>query len=353
MAWNFHNIHFHVAMYGAWLGVRPNVVPLSGDAYSPNADLPRQLRIHFWTPARTAGAIFIVDNMLPCLREETAQLGLQWNITHGERLPEDAVDWLICFKATPPPGAAPGQPRKVMLICDQAEVHWKDLPSFDEVVSTSSEPFSWVVAWRHRKVFYIAEAEPERHLAFGEENLKRPIAEREPVLLWHGGPHSLPALQALRPALEDWAARRDATLHVICGREAEREERWGNLTVRWFPWSEEQVRRSAAVSRLGIVPAKRRLKLSWLKPASRVRCLYAQGVPAIGDGRTPDVVDFARRFGSPVACGPREWGRQLERLWDDTDELQRLAEAGHAEVRNRFTTRIAARKWIRYFAWPR
>jgi hypothetical protein len=350
MAWNTHNIGFHLAMYSSYWGLHRDIISIPGEALKDMTTESSGLRVHFWTPGVTAGSMFIVDNVMPRIQAEADRLNFKWTVTQGPDLPKHEVDRLICFKATPPAHKIVGNPQKIMLICDQAEVHWKDLPTFDEIVTTSSKPFARVVAWRHAKVFFISEFEPDEHLAFGEENLATSVADRENVLLWHGGKHSLMALEAMRPVLESWARTNSARLHVVCGPEPERRENWGPLEVCFFPWSPEQMRRSAKVARLGIVPAKRRLKLSWLKPASRVRCLYALGVPAIGDRRAPDVQEFNKPFGGPSASGHPQWRSQLQKLWNDPAELQRLATAGHVQVQKSGTAEIAARKWIRFLA---
>jgi hypothetical protein len=147
--------------------------------------------------------------------------------------------------------------------------------------------------------------------------------------------------------LERWAESADVQLHVISGQRQPREERWGNLTVHFFPWSKRQLFSSAARARLGIVPARHGLKRSWLKPASRVRCLCALGVPTVGDSQVPDTVDFMSRFGGPLARQQQEWSQALETLWNNKGALHQLAVAGHTAVAHEFSTEHTARQWIR------
>jgi hypothetical protein len=92
------------------------------------------------------------------------------------------------------------------------------------------------------------------------------------------------------------------------------------------------------------------VKLSWLKPASRVRCLFALGVPAIGDDRVPDTVDFMAAFDGPLAGRARAWLDALTGLWNDAGALSRLAASGHAAVAEQFSTGRTARQWLRFIA---
>jgi glycosyltransferase involved in cell wall biosynthesis len=92
--------------------------------------------------------------------------------------------------------------------------------------------------------------------------------------------------------------------------------------------------------------------LSWLKPGSRVRCLYSLGVPAIGDARVPDAAEFLGEFGGPVASSASSWARLPTELWNSPEKLQQLAAAGHAAVAHGHSTRQTARQWIRYFSQP-
>ena len=87
--------------------------------------------------------------------------------------------------------------------------------------------------------------------------------------------------------------------------------------------------------------------VSWLKPASRVRCLYALGVPAVGDSRVPDVTNFMSGFGGPMARQEEEWSQAIQKLWDNKGALQEIAVAGHTAVAREFSTEHTARQWIR------
>jgi hypothetical protein len=344
-------LRFHIALYAAYLGIRRGRFgEISKAPLAANEALPEKLKAFFWTPADTAGANAIVHDMLPSLTRLARERAPGWKIQAGASLPEQPVDWLIAFKAVPDPARVGGQPRQVLLICDQAEVFWDRLREFDAIVATSSRPFASLLATKHRRVTFISESEPPDYLAFGKKNLATPPAARRNVLLWHGGYYSQDALIELRPELIKWAEQPEAQLHVVSGQAGLRVEKWGALTVNFFPWSKAQLQRSAAVARLGFVPARFSLKKNWLKPASRVRCLYALGVPAIGDDRVPDVADFMAAFNGPLAGRSRRWLVVLTELWNDGAGLARFAASGHAVVAEKFSTEQTARQWLRYLA---
>jgi len=288
--------------------------------------------------------------MLPTLRKEIANAGLAWKVESSEQLPSEPVDWQVCFKAAPDRDKIVGQPRKVFLICDMKHYFWEGLRRFDAVVVAPSRTMAAMIGFGHRDVSFLGESEPLDYVAWGEGNLKTSPADRGNVLLWHGGKWTLPPLLDMRPDLERFAATRDVELHVVSGQDEAREENWGPLAVKFLPWSKEQLFASATRARLGFVPAKSSVRLSWLKPASRVRCLYALGVPAIGDLRAPDVVDFLGEFGGPSAGDARAWSRQLATIWDAPETLGNLAVAGHDAVRERHSTLQTARQWLRYFS---
>lgn len=351
MKLDFHNLQFHLAMYAGRFGLsRGKVIPLSSAPIESADSIPKRMRIFFWVPNETPGAMVIIDNVLPQLRCDIASLGLNWEVDRGSELPTQEVDWLICFKAVPDLAKVAGTPRRVLLICDQAEVFWGDVRIFHEVIATSSMQFASLMAWTSGITYFISESEPKAHLDFGQEVLESSAEAKGEVLLWHGGPHSLKSLYDLKPVLVKWAETHQACLHIVCGRIERKRERWGQLEVSYFPWSEKQLKESASKGRLAIIPAISRLKHSWLKPPSRVRCCYALGVPAIGDERVPSVVSFCRPFGGPMASSSKDWFSELSRLWDDSAELKRLARAGHREVRANHSTDLTARKWIRYLA---
>jgi glycosyltransferase involved in cell wall biosynthesis len=344
-------LRFHLGLYAAFSGLRRGKFSeISTAAIEPDEIAPKKLKVFFWTPVLTPGANVIVHDMLPCLTRLARATAPGWEIRAGAELPPDEVDWLVCFKAVPPPEKIRGKPRLALLICDQAELFWDSLRGFDEIVATSSRAFAGLLGLKHPRVTFIPESEPPEYISFGVGNLCVAPAARGDVLLWHGGNYSQDALNDLRPALGKFAEQTCAQLHVISGKDGPRVENWGALAVNFFPWSKEQLLRSAAQARLGFVPARCSVKLSWLKPASRVRCLFALGVPAIGDDRVPDTVEFMAGFDGPLAGRRRAWLDALTGLWNDAPALARLAASGHAKVAEEFSTGRTARQWLRYIA---
>jgi len=342
---------FYGALYAARLGAgQQRYTEIKKARLSSEEARSEKLRVYFWTPVDSPGAGVIVHDMLPTLRDEIDSLGLKWRLETSDRLPDKEVDWLICFKAVPNGDAIVGHPRKVFLICDIKHYLWNRLKEFDFVMVAPARSMAAMIGLGHPHVFFLGESEPIDYLKFGQKNLSTPPAERGNVLMWHGGKWSLPPLLELRPELERFAETRKVELHVISGQEVAREEAWGKLLVRFLPWSKKQLRESAAQARLGLIPAKRSLRLSWLKPASRVRCLYSLGVPTIGDGRAPDVKDFLQEFGGPSATISQAWADRVASLWDDSEELLRLSVAGYATVSGQHSTLHTAQQWIRFLS---
>lgn len=346
----FSKARFYFALYSTRAGIGPSRFAEIGKEPLASTDpRPDRLRAYFWTPLKSPGANVIVHDMLPTLNEEIQAAGLSWEVAAGEELPSEPVDYLVSFKAVPDGGKIVGNPRKVFLICDMKHYFWSGLREFDHVVVAPSRAMASLLAKGHSRVSFLGESEPLEYVNFGLSNLDTPPDQRGDVLMWHGGSWSLGALSDLRETLEEFARGRSVELHAIGGQQPEREEQWGDLKVKFFPWSKQQLFDSAAQARLGLVPARRSVRLSWLKPASRVRCLYSLGVPAIGDGRTQDLAEFLAEFGGVSASDPAEWGRLLAETWDSSDRLAKLASAGHAAVAERYSTRQTARQWIRFF----
>lgn len=339
-------LRFHLALY------RTRLLPLprlpQPPAMPPERPIPGTRRVCFWTPDDTAGANVIVHDIMPALRSAAAQHAPGWTITAGQTIPEGQLDALICFKAVPSPEARLRASQSILLICDQAEVFWRDIPGFDSVVATSAEPFAALLSRRHTRVTFIPESEPLDYIESGATNLRLTPSQRPPELVWHGGHYSLGALLGIRPQLERWAKGREAILHIISGGAPASEERWGELRVHRSPWSKAHLKQVATRVRLGIIPARPSLKNSWLKPASRVRCLYALGVPAIGDSRVPDVCHFAAACRAPIAGTDAEWLLRLEELWNDPTELDALAVRGHRAVADGWSANQTAFRWLRY-----
>lgn len=339
-------LRFHLALYATRLLPPPAVsnVPHA----LPDCPLVGNRRIFFWTTRDNAGANVIVHDIMPALLAEAARHAPGWAISAGATIPDGNFDALISFKAIPPPEARRRAQQSILLICDQAEKYWGEIPGFDSVVATSSEPFAALLGRRHPRVAFIPESEPLDYIESGASHLRLPPSQRPRELIWHGGHYSLGALLGLREQLERWAKGREVTLTIVSGGSPASEERWGELRVQRMPWSKENLKQAAARARLGLIPARPSLKSSWLKPASRVRCLFALGVPAIGDSRVPDVRQFAAASQAPVAGSDAEWLRCLSELWDNASELDALAVRGHRAVADGWSAQRTAIRWLRH-----
>jgi Glycosyl transferases group 1 len=306
---------------------------------------PQPLRIHFWAPRPWFSTVIHVDRVMPPLRERAAALGLPWQITSGDRLPETPVDWLLCLKGVPPAEACPVG-RTVLLVPDDADRVWGSLQRFGHVVSVTSQTLASLLGAVHPRVWFMEETESPEWIEGGRRAIERmPPSHRPPLLLWHGTRKSLDGLWPLRPALETFARETAVELAVLTNG-ADRTETWGNLRVRHVAWSLEALAALAAEARLGIVPARSTPADSHLKNAGRLRRLFAAGCPAIGDSRVADVVEFSHFCGAPVAQTPGEWLAALRQLWREPARLDEIARRGHAQVGRHFSTERTAAQWL-------
>ena len=326
---------------------------LTGQFLATPADLPRrvntqeQLSIHFWTPHAWPSTVIHVDRILPQLRLEASGLGLQWKITSGPELPRHPVDWLICLKAVPPSRNHAAQ--TVLLFPDDADRVWRQLQRFDHIIVPSSPVLASLIGSQHQRVWFMEETEAIDAIALGESAIEQlPPSKRTPILLWHGLREGLDGLFPLRDTLDAFAQKTDTKLVVVTNR-AETTEQWGALSVRYVAWSPQTLAAMASQARLGIVPARPTLANSYLKSAGRVRRLFALGCPAIGDARSPDVVDFSRACDVPSATTPAEWLTALRQLWREPARLDEAVRCGHALVRERYSAPRTARQWISFF----
>lgn len=309
----------------------------------------RPMTIYFWSPNPWFSTVVHVEQVLPRLRERTADLGLSWRIMSGSRLPEAHVDWLLCLKAVPPAHLCPVE-RTVLLLPDDADRVWGRLDRFGHVVSVTSRTLASLLGAVHPCAWFMDETETPEWIDRGRRALSEaPPGGREPLLLWHGTKESLDGLRALRPALETFARETEVELAVLTEGRA-RSERWGRLRVRRVEWSLEALATLASQARLSIVPARPTLADSYLKNAGRLRRLFAAGCPAIGDSRVQDVVEFAGGCGAPVAETCDEWLAALRRLWHDPARLDEVARRGHSLVQERYSTDRTVAQWIWFFS---
>ena len=315
----------------------------------PHALVRRPLRIYFWSPRFQPSTVINFERVLPLLREQAAALGLPWHINSGMRLPETPVDWLLCLKAVPKAGHCPTE-RSVLLIPDDADRVWGRLRRFGHIVATSSQTLASLLGTVHPRVWLVEETESANCIAQGESALEHmPPSNRASLLVWHGMRFSLDGLYELRPALERFASETAVELAIVTNLPASTEQ-WASLRVRYVPWSSEALAAWSAQARLGIVPARPTVTDSYLKPATRLRCLFAHGCPAIGDSRSPDAAAFCEACGVPAANTADEWLAVLRQLWQQPSRLDEIARRGHALVRQHYCSTRAATQWLCFFA---
>ena len=311
-------------------------------------DVSRVKRIHFLVPGHQneAGAKIIVHDVYPELAKLVKKLKLPWVISVSPNEPKYQIDLLICFKCLPKEQIK-NKRKTILLICDQAEIFWRTIKSFDYIVASSSEAFASLVSQKNRNTFFISESETVGNIKIGKQNLKLLPSKREPTILWHGGKYSMDALIRLKPLLENFASRSKLKLVIITGKGKKTSYRWGKIEVEQIPWSNKTLINQVSKARLGIIPARESLRMSFLKPASRIRLFYALGTPAIGDGRVPDVKKFMGNFHGPFAKKDGEWLHLIEKLWE-SKELDKIAAKGWKSVSQSYSTRQTAIQWVNF-----
>lgn len=341
------SLRFHRALRAQYAGrVHGPFRPVPADAVGTCDGKP--LRIHFWTPHAWFSSIIHVERVVPLLRERAAALGLPWQITFGDRLPEGPPDWLLCLKGIPPASACPVE-RTVLLIPDDADRAWGHLKRFGHVMSVTSRTLASLLGSVHPRVWFMDETESPEWIEGGRRALDHTApSKRRPLLFWHGTRNSMLGLRPLRPVLETFARETAVELVMLTGEE-EKTAQWGHLRVRHVAWSPENLAAWAAQARLSIVPARPTLADSYLKNAGRLRRLYGAGSPAIGDARVADVAEFSKACGAPVAQTPDEWLGALRLLWNEPVRLDEIARRGNTLVRERFSTVHTAAQWLWFF----
>jgi len=312
-----------------------------------------KLKIYFYAPLNargknSAGTEVVILGMYHELQKKIKLFSLPWDLVFSNSYPKNKVDYLICFKSHPPKDLI-GNPKIILSICDEGENFWNYLDQFEAVVVSSSRPFYNLVKKNNPNTFFIGEAESEKNISAGLENLKKLPSTKLNNLYWHGGPNSLSGLLPLKPYLIELAKKYSIYLYIVSGHKPEHHYKWGSLTVIHRPWSTNNMKVTARKCALGFIPSRGTLRTSFLKPASRIRALYALGVPAIGDSRVPDVVEFASHFGGPLAKNPKEFIEKIEIFFNNPKRLNEISLKGHETVSKKYHNKLAANQWINFF----
>lgn len=316
---------------------------------SPSVDLNllKNKRIHFWVPHNTAGAQFILLEVIPKLIDRLIAQGAELDITISDCFSDDSYDLVFSFKEPCPEHIRAG--KKVLVICDEIDRLWPQLDRFDAVVCTSSYELSELIRRKVKKyVHFVPEIEPEVLLKVGE---KRSVecSNKNSSIFWHGGPYTLQELVDMTPF---FAKLRDSidfeSLEIVCGEGVKPPELSSYPWIRVAPWSRGNLIKVSEKCRLAILPARKSLRNSYLKPATRVRCSYALAIPAVGDCRVPEVVRLSSSLGMPVIDFSDEDSavQSISKLWRDGERLTDAASNGHIYVKTHHSVDAALSAWV-------
>jgi glycosyltransferase involved in cell wall biosynthesis len=312
-----------------------------------------KLKIFFYSPLNargknSAGTQIVIIDMLFELQKKIKSSAIPWKIAFSNDPPKDKVDYLVCFKCFAPENLI-GNPKIILSICDEGENFWLSLGKFHAVVVSSSLTFFNLIRKKNKNTFYISEAESEEYVDFGLKNLKKLPSTKLYNLFWHGGQNSLSGLFPLKPFLIELAKKYPLNLYIVSGFKPKCQYNWGSITIIHYPWSKQNMKTCARKCALGIIPSRGTIRTSFLKPSSRVRALYALGVPTIGDSRVPDVVEFASHFGGPLSRTPKEFIKKIEMLFNNPKMLNKISLKGHETVSKKYHNKLSANQWINFF----
>ena len=307
-------------------------------------------RIHFWVPHRTAGANFILWETIPKVIGRLLNHNIDVEITISDSISDAPYDLIFSFKEKFPDYVQ--GVRKILVICDEIDRLWPHLDEFDSVVCTSSFELAELIQSRVECVYFLPEIEPDEILLAGRRRLMNRPNRLANSVLWHGGPYTLRELEILLPF---FSKLREVvgfeSLEIVSSNGALPSALSAYPWIRSTPWSRENLIKVSQYCRLAILPARKSLRNSYLKPASRVRCCYALGVPAIGDSRVPEVSRLSADLGMPIVDFYRTDSavKVVAALWADTLRLDKIANSGYEFVKKNNSIEVAISNWIRVF----
>lgn len=303
-------------------------------------------RVHFWVPHQTAGAQFILWDVVPFVIDSLLRKCPRANISISESIPKERFDVVLSFKEPIPDWV--DTRHRCLVICDEIDRLWRHLATFDSAVCTSSLALASLLKKRVNKVYWISEVEPDDLIAHGSSRLGSRLLGPCNSIFWHGGNYTLNELADLKPFFEMLRERiHFESIEVVCGDGEYLPTQLRKSWINCHPWSRENLKSISARCRLAILPARRSLRNSFLKPASRLRCCFAMGLPAIGDDRVPEVVLLSRQLGLPV-LDFRDIDRSVEcvaDLWTHPERLEAVAVSGHSLIRTKYSRDFALEGW--------
>lgn len=303
-------------------------------------------RIHFWVPHNTAGAQFILWEVIPALIQRLGDLEVNVDLSISETIPAIPFDLILSFKEPLPKTVLAD--RKVLVICDEVDRLWPYLESFDAAVCTSSLELGELIKTRVDNIYFVPEIEPEVLLEVGKDRLIKGVNELSNSLFWHGGKYTLKELIDLKSFFLRLRERiRFESLEIVCGDGVLPPELVKEPWINMHSWSRDNLVGASKKCRLAVLPARLSLKNAYLKPASRIRCSYALGVPALGDARVPEVERLSHRLGIPVLDFADEDGalNAIADLWNSPTALGEAAESGYHFVKTKHSLEAALSSW--------
>jgi hypothetical protein len=306
-------------------------------------------RVHFWVPHQTPGSQFILWEVIPELIKRLKTQIPSFELSISDSIPSGRIDVLFSFKEPIPPQNLSQIGHSSLVICDEADRLWNVIETFDSVICTSSLELAALLRKRASRVLMIPEVEPSALLEASSRRLSVTDINSRQSILWHGG---LYTLKELREQLRFFE-----TLHhhirfdkviVVCGNGLAPSDLKTHPLFEFRAWSRDALIKAANECRLAILPARLSLKLSYLKPASRLRCMFALGCVALGDARVPEVVRLSERLRMPIIpfSRPVEAADRVAKLWKDHPEICRIQRDGYQYVTSEHGIDRAMNRWI-------
>lgn len=305
-------------------------------------------RIHFWVPHHTAGAQFILWEVIPKLISKLAQDSPSSKISIATDLPKEDFDLVLSFKEPIPANVKTKS--RCLIICDELDRLWGSLRLFDSVVCTSSFELAHLIETQVEQIYFIGEIEPRELIQEGSRRIVSTSTNDQRSLFWHGGHNTL---RELAGRINWFKELREITgfetLELVSGDGSLPRNLCDLNWINPHAWSRENLASVSRRCRLAVLPARLSLKNSYLKPASRQRCCLAMGLPAVGDARVPEVSALSSELNLPV-LNFRDKKQSLEvtaSLWNDPLRLRDAVFLGHALVEKYFSQTAAISSWER------
>jgi glycosyltransferase involved in cell wall biosynthesis len=161
------------------------------------------------------------------------------------------------------------------------------------------------------------------------------------TLVWIGSPVTAPYLQAIAPALQALAARRDIVLRVIGAPGFTIP----SVRVEALPWSDDNEVALLQACHIGLMPLPDD-NYTRGKCGLKILQYFAACLPAVASpvGANRDIVQNG--INGFLAGSPEEWTNRLDTLLSDREMRQRMGLAGRRTVEERYALAPAAQRLI-------